>query len=210
MSNESNKNARPQDLDDLIREYLTDGIISSKERAVLLHKAEQMGIDRDEMDLYIDAQQQKADQQVEIAASKRRGKTCPYCGGSIPDLTDKCPHCGESITAEASSDLEDVFEHLETALVNFKSGEDVKKNKAEVERYMRKAKMYFGNNPKIQRLVEEIEAESKNAEAAAKKSERKKTLVSILTYNKKLTGCVIFFILWLILAIFAGILEALG
>ena len=180
MSNESNKNARPQDLDDLIREYLTDGIISSKERAVLLHKAEQMGIDLDEMDLYIDAQQQKADQQVEIAASKRRGKTCPYCGGSIPDLTDKCPHCGESITAEASSDLEDILEHLETALVNFKSGEDVKKNKAEVERYVRKAKMYFGNNPKIQRLVEEIEAEAKNAEAAAKKSERKKTLVGIM------------------------------
>lgn len=171
------KVGKPEDLDGLITEYLADGIISSKEREVLLRKAQSLGIDRDEMDLYIDAQQQKADQKVEAAISKRRGKACPYCGGSIPDLTDKCPHCGESITAEASSDLEDVLEHLETALVNFKSGEDVKKNKAEVERYVRKAKMYFGNNPKIQRLVEEIEAESQKTEANATQQERKKNIV---------------------------------
>lgn len=194
MSNESNKSARPQDLDDLILEYLTDGVISSKEREVLLRKAEQMGIDHDEMDLYIDAQQQKADQQVEIATSKRRGKACPYCGGSIPDLTDKCPHCGESITAEASSDLEDVLEHLETALVNFKSGKDVKKNKAEVERYMRKAKMYFGNNPKIQRLVEEIEEESKNAEAEAKRSARKNLVLSFFKSKAVKMGSIYFVI----------------
>lgn len=38
----------------------------------------------DEVDLYIDAQQQKADQAVAAAVNKRRGKTCPYCGSSIP------------------------------------------------------------------------------------------------------------------------------
>lgn len=186
-------------LDDLIKEYLTDGIISEKERAVLLKKAEELGIDRDEMDLYIDAQQQKTDQAVDAAANKRRGKTCPYCGGSIPALTDKCPHCGASITPEASEELQEIFDKLEDALVNFKSGEDIEKNKAEVERYVRKAKMYYGNNPKVQKLLEEVESESVAAEENAKKNARNKaiqsTIISILTYNKKLTLAVVIIIL---------------
>ncbi len=162
--------AIPQELDDLIKEYLTDGIISAKERQVLLNKAQALGLNVDEVDLYIDAQQQKADQAVAAAVNKRRGKTCPYCGSSIPELTDKCPNCGGNITPEASKELEEIFEHLETALVNFKAGEDVEKNKAEVERYARKARMYYGDNPKIQRLLDEVETEAEAAEADARKN----------------------------------------
>lgn len=187
-------------LDDLIKEYLTDGIISEKERAVLLKKAEDLGIDRDEMDLYIDAQQQKTDQAVDAAANKRRGKTCPYCGGSIPALTDKCPHCGASITPEASDELQEIFDKLEDALVNFKSGEDIEKNKAEVERYVRKAKMYYGNNPKVQKLLEEVESESVAAEENAKKNarnkfllEHKKVIAKIVAVVLVLLGVGIFF-----------------
>lgn len=163
------KGVIPQELDDLIKEYLSDGIISPKERQVLLNKAQALGLNLDEVDLYIDAQQQKADQAVAAAMNKRRGKTCPYCGSSIPELTDKCPNCGGNITPEASKELEEIIEYLENALVSFKSGEDVDKSKAEIERYVRKARMYYGNNPKIQRLVEEVEEESEAAEAAAKK-----------------------------------------
>lgn len=171
MSTEK-KNLVPQELDDLIQEYLTDGIISAKERQVLLNKAQAMGLNVDEVDLYIDAQQQKADQAVSAAMNKRRGKTCPYCGSSIPELTDKCPNCGGNITPEASKELEEIFEQLENALVAFKSG-DVKtssKNKAEVERYIRKAKLYYGNNPKVQSLLEEVEAESTEVEEKRKKN----------------------------------------
>lgn len=123
----------------------------------------------DEVDLYIDAQQQKADQAVAAAMNKRRGKTCPYCGSSIPELTDKCPNCGSNITPEASEELAEIIEHLESAQVDFKSGEDIDKSKAEVERYARQAKMYYGNNPKIQRLLDEVEAESEAAKVDAKK-----------------------------------------
>ena len=161
--------AIPQELDDLIKEYLSDGIISPKERQVLLNKAQTLGLNLDEVDLYIDAQQQKADQAIASAMNKRRGKTCPFCGSSIPELTDKCPNCGGNITPEASKELAEIIEHLESALVNFKSGEDIDKSKAEVERYARQARMYYGNNPKIQRLLEEVEAESEAAEADAKK-----------------------------------------
>lgn len=177
--------AIPQELDDLIKEYLTDGIISAKERQVLLNKAQALGLNVDEVDLYIDAQQQKADQAVAAAVNKRRGKTCPYCGSSIPELTDKCPNCGSNITPEASNELEEIIEHLESALVNFKSGEDVDKSKAEVERYVRKARMYYGNNPKIQRLLDEVEAESEAAETEAKKNAKKKFWLNIIEKNKK-------------------------
>ena len=183
---EQKKRAIPQEIDDLIKEYLTGGIISAKERQVLLNKAQALGLNIDEVDLYIDAQQQKADQAVAAAVNKRRGKTCPFCGSSIPELTDKCPNCGGNITPEASKELEDIFEHLETALVNFKSGEDVEKNKAEVERYVRKARMYYGNNPKVQHLLEEVEMESEAAEEKAKKNARKKFLLA----NKKVIAII--------------------
>lgn len=172
------KKAIPQELDDLIQEYLTDGIISAKERQVLLNKAMSLGLNVDEVDLYIDAQQQKADQAVAAAMNKRRGKTCPYCGSSIPELTDKCPNCGGNITPEASKELEEIFEELEEALVNFKSGDadSISRNKAEVERYVRKAKMYYGNNPKVQRMLEEVEAESTAADEEMKKNARNKLI----------------------------------
>lgn len=172
------KDAIPQELDDLIKEYLTDGIISAKERQVLLNKAQALGLNVDEVDLYIDAQQQKADQAVAAAVNKRRGKTCPYCGSSIPDLTDKCPNCGGNITPEASKELEEIIEHLESALVAFKSGDvkSAKKSKAEVERYVRKAKMYYGNNPKVQKLLEDIQVESEEVETKRKKKTKTLTI----------------------------------
>ena len=155
-------------LDDLIKEYLTDGIISEKERAVLLKKAEELGIDKDEMDLYIDAQQQKTDQAVDAATNKRRGKTCPFCGGSIPALTDKCPHCGASITPEASAELQEILNQLENALVKYKAGG--LNGKAYVEKYIHKAKTYYGNNPKVQRIVEEVTIEMKQREKTLNKT----------------------------------------
>ncbi len=164
MQNENAKknNLIPQELDALIQEYLTDGIISSKERNVLLNKAQKLGLDVEEVDLYIDAQQQKADQAVSAAQNKRRGKTCPYCGAAIPELADKCPECGQIITAEASEELEEIFEKLETSLVDYKD-RGKSRDKAEVERYVRKAKMYYGGNPKIKQLLVEVEKEISKA-----------------------------------------------
>ena len=153
----------PKELDELIKEYLTDGIITSKERQVLLKKAQQMGLDVDEIDLYIDAQQQKVDQAVETTKRNARGKTCPFCGAVIPLLADKCPECGKTITPEANKELEEIFDNLENALVEFKLGNDIGKNKANVERYVRKARTYYENNPKVQKLLAEIEEEKENS-----------------------------------------------
>lgn len=188
-------NLIPEELKALIQQYLTDGVLTDKERQVILNKAEKMGLDRDEIDLYLDAEVQKIDQQTDVAVRKQKGKTCPFCGGSVPQLTDKCPHCGENITPEASSELQEIFDNLEEALVDFKSGKDIAKSKATVERFMRKAKMYYGNNPKIQKLLAEVEMESAKAEKVAKANARKNTFVKILTYNWKITAAVILAVL---------------
>lgn len=168
------------DLDDLITEFLADGIITAKERAVLLRKAEKLGIDHDEADLYIDAQQQKADQKIDAAVAKKRGASCPYCGGSIPLLTDKCPHCGQNITPEASEELQEIFDDLEEALINFKAGKDTDRNKAVIDRYVRKAKMYYENNPKVQRLLAQVEKDTAVSEQKAAALEASHTAKNLL------------------------------
>ena len=153
----------PEELDALIQQFLTDGVLTDKERQVILNKAEKMGLDRDEIDLYLDAEVQKIDQATDAAVRKQKGKTCPYCGGSIPQLTDKCPHCGENITAEASEELTKILHNLEESLFKMKSNEDFKKNKAKIDSYTRKAQLYYSNNPKIQQLLSEIEIEKEKA-----------------------------------------------
>ena len=164
-------NLIPEELNALIQQYLTDGVLTDKERQVILKKAEKMGLDRDEIDLYLDAEVQKIDQQTDAAVRNQKGKTCPFCGGSVPQLTDKCPHCGENITPEASSELQEIFDNLEEALVDLKSGNDIEKSKATVERYARKAKMYYGSNPQIQKLLIEVEIETLAAEKKFKISQ---------------------------------------
>lgn len=162
----------PKELTELVEEYLTDGIISDKERQVLLKKAEKMGVDIDEFDLYIDAQQQKVDQSIDAATRKKRGATCPFCGGPVPLLTDKCPHCGQFITAQASEELKEILEKLEDAMVDLKSGKNTERSKAVVEKYARKARLYYNNNPKIKPLLAEIEEDIINAQKEARAKEK--------------------------------------
>lgn len=177
----------PKELIDLLEQYLTDGVMTAKERGVLLRKAEAMNVDKDEFDLYIDAEIQKIDQKADAIKRQSKGKVCPFCEASIPTLADKCPECGANITPSATKELEEIIEKLEDALVNFKSGNDIEKSKAEVERYVRKAKLYYENNNKVKKLLEEVESEKLKADSLAKKNARKKVITNILTYNKKLT-----------------------
>ncbi len=162
----------PEELDALIQEYLTDGVLTDKERQVILKKAVGMGLDRDEVDLYLDAQVQKIDQATDAAVRRQKGKACPYCGAPVPPLTDKCSACGQFITPEASEELKEIIDKLEESLVDMKSGKDMSRSKALVERYVRKASMYYGNNPKIQKLLIEIESESANAYKRAESKKR--------------------------------------
>lgn len=205
----------PKELLDLVQEYLTDGVITAKERQVLINKAMTLGVDPNEFDLYIDAQEQKLQNVAAEAAKQQKGRLCPFCQASLPMFADKCPECGGNITPEASKEVEELINTLEQALVDFKgvaekkkagfslsnpqqgmqqlqdmknvlSGKGVKTDntnvdyatkKAEVERYIRKAKMYYNNNKTVNFLVAEVEtaiADSEKSIAAAKK---KKTII---------------------------------
>ena len=178
-------NLIPEELDALIQQYLTDGVLTDKERQVILNKADKMGLDRDEIDLYLDAEIQKIDQTTDAAVRKQKGKVCPYCGASIPLLADKCPACDRFITPEASKELQDILDNLEEALVDLKSGKDLERNKATVERYARKAKLYYNNNPKIKILLEEVEKEMIEAEKNLKSSKRNDFILSLLSFMGK-------------------------
>lgn len=171
------KNLIPEELDALIKEYLTDGVLTDKERQVILKKAEGMGLDRDEIDLYLDAQVQKIDQATDAAVRRQKGKQCPHCGAYVSQMTDKCPECGQFITPEASKELQEVLDNLENALVDLKSGKEIERNKAIVEKYTRRANLYYSNHPKIKLLLAEVNSELNSAMIKA----HRKSLVNKFT-----------------------------
>lgn len=185
-----------QEFTDLVKEYLTDGFISPKEREVLLKKAVKLGIDVDEADLYIDAQQQKENIKIDQAIKKKQGRECPFCGGIINDLVDKCPHrgCGKAITPQASEELEQILEALEKALVDFKAEKKQgAKSKAIVERYSRKARLYYEHNPKVHSLLEQIDDEVKRAEEARRQEEKAAERAKLKkTLSEYLPGIILF------------------
>ena len=154
------------EIEALANQYLTDGLLSDKERQVLRNKAFSMGLNVDEVDLVLDAMQQKADMEVNEAAMKKRGKTCPYCNASIPMFADRCPACKGEVTPEASKEIKDIIQRLEYSLTRLKTGygSDLTRAKADIAQYSRKARLYYGNNPKVKLLLEEIEREQKEAE----------------------------------------------
>lgn len=175
----------PEELNELIQQYLTDGVLTDKERQVILNEAENLGLNRDKIDLYLDAEIQKLDQQADAAVRRQKGRQCPYCGKPVPQLAEKCPHCGEDITVQASEELQEIFEKLEEALVDLKSGRKLEHSKATIERFARKAKMYYGSNPKVQKLLENIEAETVNAEKKVKSNIRKEFIFKLISKYKE-------------------------
>ena len=163
----------PEELDSLIQEFLTDGVLTDKERQVILKKAVGMGLDQDMVDLYLDAQVQKIDQVADAAARRQKGKQCPYCGGVVPQLSDKCPHCERLITPEATEELKEILDNLEDALVEMKAGHNYATNKAVVERYARKARLYYSEHPKVKLLLFDVDEDLKHAEDNVLLAEKK-------------------------------------
>ena len=187
---EKKKNLLPEELDALIQEYLTDGVLTDRERQVILRKAASLDLDQDEIDLYLDAQVQKIDQAADTAVRRMKSKACPYCGAPVPQFVDKCPDCGQYITPQANDDLQDILENLEDALLDLKDAKDIQLSKAKVERYARKAKLYYGSNPKVQKLLAEVETEKELTEKEIEKKrkreradKRKETLINIFTLS---------------------------
>mgnify|MGYP003294873080 CR=1 FL=1 len=99
-------------------------------------------------------------------------KKCPFCGAALPVLADKCPDCGHFLTAEVEDNLDEIVNQLENALSQVLENIDLEKNLGIIDRYSRKARLFYGDDPKISRLLAEIE----QAKTKASKEIQKKTL----------------------------------
>lgn len=201
----------PNELMELLKVFLADGIITEKERNVLLTKAQMLGVDPEEFDLYINAQVQICEKEAITAAKKKKGNTCRSCGAILPMFADECPYCGAPQTPEVSKEVEELINKLEDALQKLVGVAAEMKNKAkldlativkfyfkccfpplflisskdttiekyelaksEVERYIRKARMYYANNKTIKYLIDEAEASIKNADDGIAREKKKK------------------------------------
>ena len=109
------------ELEQLIQYALEDGELTSKERSVLMRKAEEAGIDLDEFEMILEAKfsQAKKTSTVSVSVPKSNSKygevrKCPSCGASVTGFSTKCPECGyEFHNAEAVRSANVLFEKLQ-------------------------------------------------------------------------------------------------
>lgn len=100
------------ELKKLIDAAMVDGIITFKEREVIIRKAATLGIDAAEVEVYLDAEIQKTEQAADMAKRDKIGPVCPQCGKQVPPLTLKC-ECGYEFTnAKRSYSMQILSERL--------------------------------------------------------------------------------------------------
>lgn len=116
----------------LISLAITDGVISDKERDILLKNAIDEGIDLDEFEMVLDAKlfERQQELKVETASqitpppapekpkSNKEGdvKKCPSCGAATQSFQANCSACGfEFRDIESSKSIKDFFQLLKNA-----------------------------------------------------------------------------------------------
>jgi len=115
------------EIENLIDMALADGEVTEKERAIILRKAEQLGIDKDEVEMILDGKLH----QLEASKPKQKEKvgnikTCPACGASVESFTAKCLDCGHEYRAtKGVSSRITLTEKIETTDPNIEDYEDV-------------------------------------------------------------------------------------
>jgi hypothetical protein len=119
------------EIENLINMALADGEVTEKERAIILRKAEALGLDKDEVEMILDGK--IAIQKKEIAHSQLSRETisnkagdikkCPACGAPVSSFISKCVDCGHEFrNIEAVSSIKTL--HLE-----LQKGEKDERNK---------------------------------------------------------------------------------
>lgn len=92
-----------QSLERLIQVSLADGILTEKEKEVICKKAESLGIDRDEIMVYVDGLLDEKNASVQ-SSKEGRVHICPNCGSNLPGMVANCPECGHEIRDNKASD----------------------------------------------------------------------------------------------------------
>ncbi|MDB9984088.1 hypothetical protein OAE00_01040 [bacterium] len=140
------------EIENLIDMALADGVVTEKERAIILRKAESLGIDKDEIEMILDGKLHK----LEASKPKQKEKvgnikTCPACGSFIKAMELTCSDCGHEFTnTQANSTLLKLLEQIEK--INNKEittpqilkgalGEQAKKNQIDQEKNKLKSEL---------------------------------------------------------------------
>jgi len=103
-------------IEEIIRAALADGIVTEKEKQILLRRAQIEGIDLDEFEMIFDARLLEAQKAKDPARkSEKYGgvRKCPACGAIIPSFQGVCPECGhEFIDVDANESSKKLAEAL--------------------------------------------------------------------------------------------------
>lgn len=108
-------------IEQLIKAALADGVLTEKEKQILLKRAKEQDIDPDEFEMVLDArlfESQKAKkEQAEKPAPKSTKfgnvRKCPVCGAFVPAMAVSCAECGfEFADIEASSSAQTLSKEI--------------------------------------------------------------------------------------------------
>ena len=116
-----------EEIENLIKLALADGVLTEKEKQILFKKAEAAGIDLDEFEMVLEAklfEKQKSDKPVTAAPkSDKLGdvKKCPACGAIAQSFATKCSDCGNEFrNINASQSIIKFFDKLNEIELNRK------------------------------------------------------------------------------------------
>lgn len=118
-----------KELEELIEASIADGVITPQEQAALIRRAQQEGVDPNELAVVVNGRLEKNRQQKKAADEKKRADSrnspatkCPHCGAMISRLTGKCPECGGIIYVKESSVVKDFRTKLDSIAATTKDG----------------------------------------------------------------------------------------
>lgn len=108
------------ELEQLINYALEDGVLTDKERSVLMRKAQAAGADLDEFEMILDAKLHEVQKAAAAAAPKSNSnkhgevRKCPACGAMVSVFSTRCCECGfEFNNVEANKSANTLFEKLQ-------------------------------------------------------------------------------------------------
>jgi hypothetical protein len=111
-------------LEKLIDLTLVDGQLTDKERAVIFKKAEELGVDMDEVEILIEAKLHQSQQSSAPQRKEKLGniKTCPACGEMVKSMEINCSSCGHEFSnVQANKTISKLLEEIKA----LKKGDDL-------------------------------------------------------------------------------------
>ena len=102
-------------MEQLIKATLADGVLTEKEKLVLFKRAQEEGIDLDELEVVLDARlvEMKKDEMEKAATSVPKStkygdlRKCPACGEIINNGIAVCGYCGYAFTESNSNEYKE-------------------------------------------------------------------------------------------------------